>query len=652
MKNMLSKLQNGIFSAGFDPSEIMSELNDDGIFSTVDYTVDDSAAGFGPVSALKKIQLMAQAYTSRGNSFFNSVPLKKKIDVALCDWALKDYHCASNWWYNDICIPRMVADILVFDLPYDSRYTKKLYEISRRALPKIDWSLPHGSPDVGANLIDKLITALKVGVCTGDREIIKKYVAELLNNELKVFPVSQVGIMADKSFHMHDNLLYSGSYGNVFVTGVNTILDCLNGTEFEISAAALNNYADFILDGQSFIFRGDTFDFGTAGRSLSRDGAVDSSVKSGVIEAASVLLKFPEVIRKTELAALETAAASDDYKARAKHFWTSDFTAVHRKNWYISVRGGSDRLKKTEYMNGENTKGYFLADGATEILCTGREYENIFPVWDWAKIPGTTAVQIESFPLDEFELGGSPFVGGVTDGVNAVSAVTLENTTYAQIKAKKAYFVFSDGLFALGCGINSSAGKETVTCINQTLKNGDVITNSDGTAVLHGSIGYKINYPGVIKMSDGERRGSWYEINKGQSGEIIKKRVFSLYLSHGISPENARYSYIVVPSVSELPEGFKGMTEISNNEECSAVFSEKDSALGIVFWKPGRLFAKNIDISADIPCVLLIKQGGTVFAADPSQKYKKINLTVNGANVSADLPQGDYAGSTVAVKVK
>ena len=139
MENMLSKLQNGIFSAGFDPSEIMSELNDDGIFSTVDYTVDDSAAGFGPVSALKKIQLMAQAYTSRGNSFFGSVPLKEKLDAALCDWARKDYHCASNWWYNDICIPRMVADILVFDLPYDSRYTKKLYEISRRALPKIDW---------------------------------------------------------------------------------------------------------------------------------------------------------------------------------------------------------------------------------------------------------------------------------------------------------------------------------------------------------------------------------------------------------------------------------------------------------------------------------------------------------------------------------
>lgn len=44
--------------------------------------------------------------------------------------------------------------------------------------------------------------------------------------------------------------------------------------------------------------------------------------------------------------------------------------------------------------------------------------------------------------------------------------------------------------------------------------------------------------------------GSWKDINAtGESG-LIDKNVFSVWINHGLNPENASYQYIVVPDKS------------------------------------------------------------------------------------------------------
>ena len=44
--------------------------------------------------------------------------------------------------------------------------------------------------------------------------------------------------------------------------------------------------------------------------------------------------------------------------------------------------------------------------------------------------------------------------------------------------------------------------------------------------------------------------GSWKDINAtGESG-LIDKSVFSVWINHGLNPENASYQYIVVPDKS------------------------------------------------------------------------------------------------------
>ena len=55
-----------------------------------------------------------------------------------------------------------------------------------------------------------------------------------------------------------------------------------------------------------------------------------------------------------------------------------------------SLKMASDRVMGVETMNGDNMKGYYMADGALYIYKDATEYYDIFPLWDWRKLPGVT----------------------------------------------------------------------------------------------------------------------------------------------------------------------------------------------------------------------------------------------------------------------
>ena len=70
-----------------------------------------------------------------------------------------------------------------------------------------------------------------------------------------------------------------------------------------------------------------------------------------------------------------------------KHFWDSDQTVHRFSTWMASVKMASDRVIGTELVNEDNLKGFYMGDGALYTYCRGDEYLNIFPFWDWRKIP-------------------------------------------------------------------------------------------------------------------------------------------------------------------------------------------------------------------------------------------------------------------------
>lgn len=90
-----------------------------------------------------------------------------------------------------------------------------------------------------------------------------------------------------------------------------------------------------------------------------------------------------------------------DYALSPKHthYFRGDYTLHIRPAYTFDVRMVSTRTARCEYGNGENLKTYFMSDGCTNIVTEGNEYANIFPVWNWTRIPGVTAPQVPQIPL-------------------------------------------------------------------------------------------------------------------------------------------------------------------------------------------------------------------------------------------------------------
>jgi chondroitin AC lyase len=115
-------------------------------------------------------------------------------------------------------------------------------------------------------------------------------------------------------------------------------------------------------------------------------------------------------------------------KPEYKHscfFWRSEYYSHQRPHYFASVRMYSSRTFNVDKPhNSEGIKNHHLGDGANFISRSGLEYKDIYPVYDWQKIPGTTVVQKPSLPSpDEItKAGQTDFVGGVTDGMYGAAA--------------------------------------------------------------------------------------------------------------------------------------------------------------------------------------------------------------------------------------
>lgn len=69
-----------------------------------------------------------------------------------------------------------------------------------------------------------------------------------------------------------------------------------------------------------------------------------------------------------------------------------------------------------------------MSDGATNIRVNGNEYADIFPVWEWDRIPGTTLPAGEKRnPVDWGSKGTCTFTGGVSDGKYGVMTFKMDD---------------------------------------------------------------------------------------------------------------------------------------------------------------------------------------------------------------------------------
>ncbi len=654
-----------------DVQNIAQTMSAIGKWGDIDY--DDTINAQFKEHAVR-LKQMALAYNEPNNPSYNSTEILNKIKLGFEFFYNKKWQ-ASNWWYTEIGIPNdyMAALILMkgnIDKKDILRYASFLKDATNKKAHQ------------GMNRVWVSAITIYKGCIEDNNELVMKGFASIAST-LSITEGPE-GIKIDNSFQQHRGQLYSGGYGRSFATEISYYMQLSSNTIFTtaFSKEQLAIYTNFLLNGEQLFGYRKSVDYGSIGRNISRN--------NGVNNISITPLKNMIISDKLH---------AQDYVAWSKHlngdvfpekyrgvrfFWKSAIMISHGSNFYLSAKMPSSRTTGTEMLNNENLLGYNLPLGATNILVTGNEYRNIFPVWDWSRVPGTTAIHNnDSAKLPWYFFGTNDFAGGVTDSSFGINAY---EHAYRDVTSKKAYFFLGDYLLCLGAGINSNVqNEEVLTSVDQSWDNGQVIygglsrqterlQNGNITIpakkdslfwVCHNNIGYVFPQGGNVTIQLKKQEGSWKKINVSGSSDKISRHVFSTWISHGSNPKNDSYCYIVVPNIiAESIQQNKNLKQIEFVRNDTSVQAVKfGNTYAVVFYKPGDVaFQDGLSITAHEKIMLLVmhsNDGYYISIADPiySQPFGSIEINKkligNGASFTQgkttlkfDFPKGDMVGSS------
>lgn len=636
-----------------------NEIRPDGSFLDVDYVTVHGGAYFPSGIHLKRLAALAIAYRKPGSRLEGERKLLNKI-MAGIDYWYKVRPLSGNWWFNDIGVPQdyMIPLILVKGKIADEKlrhYSSYLRDLTGK------------KGHQGKNRTWVSMITLHKGCIEDDIELVKRGI-ESIASTIQIVPCQgDEGIKVDGSFHQHRPQLYSGGYGLSYVDDIAYCLQLVKGTAFEVyfTKEKREIFSNLMLSGHRLLGFRETFDFGAVGRNISR--------LDGINNISAVTLKRMEEnepLFTTDYSAWRKHLSGAGFPTLGnKYFWKSDMMVQHGANHYLSAKVISTRTNGTEMINNENLKGYNLPLGATNILTSGKEYKNIFPLWNWNKVPGTTAVQHpDSARLRGYLFGRNEFSGGVSNGKNGVIAYKHD---YKGIKACKAYFFLKDVLVCLGAGITSQASEEAVTTVNQCFYTGEMTVSTGGVSnnykknasvknaewVYHDKVGYLFPSGGEVVVESKRQTGSWKDINASASAKEVSADIFNLWISHGKKAENEKYAYMVVPD--KKPDEFRKFITtqtfniIKNTSEIQAV--KIDQMYAVVFYRSGKINLEDgLTLETDRPVMLYLehKDGKyCIWTADPLFKQKRVYLYLNGREICIDFPKGAYTGSTVTMEI-
>ncbi|WP_298551295.1 polysaccharide lyase family 8 super-sandwich domain-containing protein [uncultured Algibacter sp.] len=642
---------------------LLSDFQEDGSWSNIDYT--NKIRGGWPVkNHLKYVQTLAINYKNETSKYYLDKNLSKKIHKSLNFWLDNDF-LSTNWHDQHIGVPELLLPILFL----------MEEELSQQQLDKSSILLHRAKIKMSGQNKVWLSTNVMLRSLLLRKPDSVAIASKAIQNELQI--AKGVGVKLDWSYHEHGAQMQFGNYGLSYLEDMIKCYTFVSNTPFKFEANKIEFLRNIILKGQQWVIWNDTYDVSASGRQLFENEQIKKANRLKACIQSMKMLDKDNVKVYNEALDAKTLAGN-------KHFWKSDFQVHRRKNFYFSVKMSSERVVGTESVNQENIQGYYMGDGVSLISTHGKEYENIFPFWDWKKLSGTTIIQ-DKDPLPIIKFSGfktnSVFVGGVSNGENGIAVMDYNRDG---LKAKKSWFMFDDAIVCLGSGISTNANHQVTTSINQSFLKGGVVIGKDGALetsvrrkrgiipdwVLHDNIGYLFPDGGNASISTQILEGSWNKVAKRYRPVILTEHIFKLWLSHGNQPKNGSYSYILVPNASEekMMSLYKSNPfKIMNTKVQQSVVMTDEKKAGIVFYKKGTATIKG-GVSVDAPCVILLEEQSDHldFAiSDPSQKLTKIGVSIKG-NYSIEnsnynngkthfvihLPKGEQAGKTVQLQLK
>ncbi|GHI00098.1 hypothetical protein AM1BK_36400 [Neobacillus kokaensis] len=597
----------------------------------------------------------------------------------------------GNWWNWEIGAPMALKDILVVmykDLSADQidNYTKAIDRFVPDPTKRTNYP---SLSETGANRMDKALIVIIRGIVGKNSERISTGRDAL--SQVFEYVTDGDGFYKDGSFVQHNYVPYNGSYGIVLMDHLADVLYILAESTWKVTDHNLQNVYNWVFDSfEPLIYKGAMMDM-TRGRAISREGSQDHSAGRSVIipilqlsgaAPPDVAMKIKSMVKYW----IESDKTFDNYVAGlnindmllvkkvmkdssitprgelVKHqvFAAMD-QVVHRSQGFgFGISMSSKRISSFEMgtaSGAENTKGWHTGYGMTYLYNNDLTQfsDDFWPTVNMLRLPGTTTDGSKGSPLQSWKpyFSSKTWVGGSSiDGLYGATGMEfdLENSS---LTGKKSWFSFDDEIVALGTGITGSDDKEAETIVenrklnasgnNALTVNGETKSNQLGWsqtmekvkwAHLKGDVqGSDIGYyfPGSSTVSGlrEARTGSWKDINIGGSDKPITKNYLSLALEHGVKPNNASYSYVVLPNKSpgetEQYSQHSDIDIVSNTSDVQAVKEKKLGLIGANFWNPGEVdFIRSYQ-----PASVMVKENGdelTLSLSDPTQIQDQITL--------------------------
>jgi chondroitin AC lyase len=666
---------------------IVAKMKEDGSFPGIDYADLSNIAGFPQQRHLNDLLYLARVYQSKNSKYYHSRQLMETIIKGLDFWVKNDF-VGDNWHDSQIAVPTILVNLMLVlgnELPKD--LVEKLQPIIGRANMSASGARPSGDRIVIAGILAKNMLF---------RENFSEFekVIKIIEGEIK-FSTGERGIQHDYSFHHRpDRVNNTTSYGyGKYANAFGEWLVYVNGTKYQFSKEKINQLVDYYIDGiTKQLVYGVYEDVSVKNRDIT---SKNNFQPRGTLEIERLLVGTD--YRKAELEELIRLrkGTAKPTKSFAKFFWQTEHFVFQRPNFYTTVRMFSTRNANMEMpYNGPGKPTHHRADGTNYLVLKGNEYHNIWPVYDWQKISGTTVLQKPALhgPEDIQKKGLTRFVGAVTDDL--YGAVVFDfKSPHDMVEAKKSWFFFDEEYVCLGTDIRSESKLPVATTINQVLLKGDVTIMQDGNNALlpsgkrvaekvkwiyHDRIGDIFPEPAKVNVSNQNETGTWASITdqKNISKEPVNEQVFKLWFDHGARPTKAGYQYIVVPDVDqntlmETSQNNRSIKILSNTDTVQAVFHGKLNIVQAAFYPAAALkVTPSFSLKMDSQGMAIFRMDGsrikTISVADPSRQLSRMAITVSGIYavkkeglvclpnnqlqqtiLLIDLPRGVYAGKSV-----
>ncbi|MET7481729.1 polysaccharide lyase family 8 super-sandwich domain-containing protein [Streptomyces sp. NPDC005538] len=506
-------------------------------------------------TSYSRLRTMALAYVQPGTGLTGNATLATAVTTGL-DYLYSNAYTATattydNWWDWQIGSPEALLDTAV--LMYA--------QLTSTEIANYCAAVDHYVPDTAVAAYSGTSTgANRVDLCRviALRGVVGKSSAKLATASAALSPVfpdviTGDGLYPDGSFIQHSYVPYTGSYGEVMLSGLSRMLWLLSGSTWAVTDTGQQNIFDSVVSSYApFLYNGLVMD-GVVGRACSRGVSVTDPLQIQQDDHRRGHVLISDILRLADSGVASTAQSAqwkgmvkgwlqrDTYSpylsdaaqgvpelARAQTLLNDSTVtataetnghrifamdrAVHRRStWAASVSMCSARTTFYENGNGENVRGWHTNNGM--LYWWGSTYGNgqysdaFWPTVNPYRLPGTT---VSTLPLADGAGGtwGAPrpaavWAGGATDGTYAAVGQDVRGLS-STLTGKKSWFFLDDSVMCLGAGITCTDGVAVETVIdNRNLgSDGTHSLTVDGVAQST-ALGWTAQFTGAKSMAIG-----------------------------------------------------------------------------------------------------------------------------------------------------